>query len=1257
MRVMADSGGRVLPYVPRLTLEWLAQRPQDAHTLIAGTVIFADLSGFTAMAERLASLGREGAERLTEVIDETFATLLAGVYAEGGRLLAFGGDAMVLMFVGDDHVSRGCRAAVGLRRTLRQVGRHETPRGAVQLRISIGVHTGEFAAFLVGSSHRQLLLAGPGITSVVDAEHAAHTGEIVVTEGTASALPSRCVGPVVAGGYRLSRAPSGAGAFAIDQAPPGAADLAGRAVPTAIRDHLLDPSTTAEHRVVTMAFLQVRGTDTAVAKGLPEAADALAAVVTCVQEACERFGVTFLGADVDHDAVKVLLVAGAPVSRGDDEERMLLALRDVVEARLPLPVRAGVHRGNVFVGDVGPSYRRTFTAMGDTVNLAARLMARADDGTILATHDVVDRSRVTFALTDVEPFVAKGKRALVHAVSVGEATEAVAASSRAPVLVGRDAELVTLLSAWEEARAGRGRAVEIVGEPGIGKTALLDVLVDRASAAAWLRTRGDLYSASSPYRAARELLLTALGVDSRSLDPTELMAGVAQLVSRSAPALTAWLPLLADVVGGSVETTPEVAALSDERRRDRLHEVVTEVVDAAIPGAALLTVEDTHWLDDASSALLAHLVQASRVRPWLVVTTRRDLVTGYVQATGAGEVVIPRPLDDAAAALLATGDDDAVPLPPVVMARLTRQAAGNPLFLRELVAAARDHADVDELPDTLDALLTVRLDRLGARDRDLVRRAAVLGPRFREVDLGLVAGEQTTVPGASSWGRLGEFVVRVDDEHLAFTHALLRDAAYAALPFRLRRELHGRVADAWSTTSERGDDAVLSYHFFAAGRWAEAWNTARVAGEAAVAAYAPVEAAALLDRALQAARLLHGEVAWAERAEVSLLLARAHAVSGSFDAAERAYAGVTAGSDDPLLKARSLVQQAWLAERQSRLRLGVRRARAAQRLLTTVADDSSGRRECLAAALTAEGMCWEVMGRHDRAADALRQAVDEAEAVGDQRTVAHAGSILDGCLAMTGDRTAGRHLERSLEIYQELGDLAGQATCLTNLGALAYLRGDWELAVSSYREGQLVQLRSGDVTSAALGAVNIGEVRSDQGHWEQAMVSLDEALAVWRSTGHRHGVAYAQGLRGRLLARRGAFDAGWDELAAASALHREVGAEGDAAQVSLWLAECHLLAGEPETALRLLDDGADDESVAAARLRATATWLAGPVTGGVAALHAAYRRSVDEAEAYERVCLAEVLAAADSGAEALAHEVAPLRTGLGIVRLAVLPGR
>src|SRR5690349_24588415 len=128
------TAGDLVSFVPRLTMEWLRSRPEERWLEVDGTLAFVDISGFTAMSEKLSSLGKAGAEEVTDVMNATFAALLQVAYAEGGGLLKFGGDALLLLYDGADHAQRAARAAFGMRRVLRAIGRPRTSAGAVQLR-------------------------------------------------------------------------------------------------------------------------------------------------------------------------------------------------------------------------------------------------------------------------------------------------------------------------------------------------------------------------------------------------------------------------------------------------------------------------------------------------------------------------------------------------------------------------------------------------------------------------------------------------------------------------------------------------------------------------------------------------------------------------------------------------------------------------------------------------------------------------------------------------------------------------------------------------------------------------------------------------------------------------------------------------------------------------------------------------------------------------------------------------------------------
>src|SRR5579862_5797971 len=199
--------GRLNPYVPRVLLERLASVPDAAVLTEDATVVFVDISGFTTLSERLARAGREGAEHLVDTISACFSTLLAEAYADGGSLLKFGGDALLLWFTGEEHALRACSCAVGMRRTLRQIGRVRAGGSGVVLRMSVGVHSGAYVTFLVGDSHREYLPAGPAVSAVVALESPAEAGQILISEQTAALLPDRCLGSRSGPGVLLARAP------------------------------------------------------------------------------------------------------------------------------------------------------------------------------------------------------------------------------------------------------------------------------------------------------------------------------------------------------------------------------------------------------------------------------------------------------------------------------------------------------------------------------------------------------------------------------------------------------------------------------------------------------------------------------------------------------------------------------------------------------------------------------------------------------------------------------------------------------------------------------------------------------------------------------------------------------------------------------------------------------------------------------------------------------------------------------------------
>ena len=264
------------------------------------------------------------------------------------------------MFDESGHERRAARAAWEMQRTIQRVGRLRVGGSAVTLRMSVGAATGTIDFFSVGSLHREVLVAGPTATETVRIEAVADAGEIVLSVALAAALDPSCVGPPKGQGFLLARAPDAPRKPAQDVGSVQGLDISS-CIPAASRAHVLLERSEPEHRTIAAAFIDLMHTDDLLAQLGPEAlAGRLNERMSSIQEAAASHDVPFNLTDISNGSIKALLTAGAPSTTGHDEEQVLRTLREVMDSPGVIQMRAGVEVGDVFTGDFGPPYRRTY---------------------------------------------------------------------------------------------------------------------------------------------------------------------------------------------------------------------------------------------------------------------------------------------------------------------------------------------------------------------------------------------------------------------------------------------------------------------------------------------------------------------------------------------------------------------------------------------------------------------------------------------------------------------------------------------------------------------------------------------------------------------------------------------------------------------------------------------------------------------------------------------------------------------------------
>lgn len=529
------------------------------------------------------------------------------------------------------------------------------------------------------------------------------------------------------------------------------------------------------------------------------------------------------------------------------------------------------------------------------------------------------------------------------------------------------------------------------------------------------------------------------------------------------------------------------------------------------------------------------------------------------------------PLSEAEATELAMAATRELPVSDREIRLLVARSGGNPLFVRELIVAVVNGDSIDALPDSVEDVVVARIDRLSAVDRALLRRMSVLGQSFAR---DLLADVVDDVPekGDPTWGRLHTFVVHDEFGNLVFRNALLRDCAYSGLPFRLRHELHSRVADTVRLAAERKGEEnpeLLSFHYLHAQRFQEAWTYSLQAAERSRSVFANAEAAEYCERAIAAAGSLP-ELGPVAIGGVHESLGDARNLVGNYMGAAKAFRNarrVIAG--DSLIEARLLLKLArvegWLDRYTNALRWINRGLKILDGIEGTEADRQRGE------LLGWYGRFCQEGGKHRLAIKWCTQAVEKAELAEDKETMADALRIIDWANMDLGHLEKPVNWERALRLFEEIGNLPGQAGVLNMLGGFAYFKGNWDEAEALYRRAQATVRRTGNAVMDAFYVFNIGEIALDQGRLDEAEQAFTTVQRTWRAAGYRAGAADAKGKLARVRASQGRYDEAHDLFESVIEEMVAIGSRGDELEATARMAECLLLSGNSAEALTVSD--------------------------------------------------------------------------------------
>lgn len=1157
---------------------------QFAHNRRAGNmravVLFVDISGFTPLAESLmgrfqdGSQQKGGAEVLGNVVMAIFDPMVSQVAACGGIIPLFAGDAFAAVFPqtkAQTELSAAKTAATRAlqvvdfiqryfsdpQKSLRGLRSFQTPYGDFVIGVKVGLAYGEVAWGIPGGNGRFAhYFRGPAITQAVRAQALAAVGEAVADpsilphlQGQVQIRPlaqTDSVGVIPRQRARPFIAPPPPD-FSLDEVRPFLSSV----------EWLGHDQ--AEYRQANPVFIAFTP---------PEDTDRLHQFITAVLQLSEKYGGDFSQIDFSIPGGFLVIWFGLPRSYENNADRalsFLLALKQELgpdSGPTAVPWRAGVTGGVVWAGLRGGTARCEFGAIGDVVNVAARLAMRAPDYDIWTNQAVYTAVQARYSFADLGHLSLKGKRQPQAFYRLLHARRPTSGLQLERHFWGRAKEMQRLQEFVKPIFNGQFAGVFYLdGEAGIGKSYLL------AEFSRHMRRTQSVFVANCP---SDEVLQTSLNpfraflVDyflqqpansfsqnKQKFDQTlELLSHRLQMEGETAVAIHKELwrsrSFLAALV--NLEWPDSLyAALEPKLRFENTRLALKNFLKAvALTQPVILVLKNTHWLDLDSQQILPYLLREMADYPLAVLVEGRYGAGGAPIRLEFGPEVPTAEIGLDYLSLYEVGlmaaqiiDGE---LAPTAVQFIHQKTNGNPLFTEHLVLSMREQqmllvdedsgkyklsqTAVDSVPETLQAVLISRLDRLSPEVRRLVQVAAVVGPVFDVPVLAAVAlpGEQS-LPEQLAEAEFAQIWTAVAPNRYAFSHALLRDAAYhMQLPSHLSY-LHGQTAVALEMVYAANLSpwyADLAYHCQRAKIDAKECHYAILAGRDAEANYANKQAVAYYSRALDLLPVDQGN----KRHTLNLAREQLYHLLG-----EREHQFEDLSSMAELLPpSGDLHQRAELALRLSRF--------------AEVTGDYSAVKGAVQIALSLaqqagdpvlEANCYQQLGNIFYRLDEYKQAVMITRRALKLAQQLEARDIEAKCLRVLASvawkhshfTRASAFLRKALALDRAAGIRIGEGETLNKLGLVAENSHHYETAANYYAQALAIFRMTGDRWSQSIALGNLGYLYARVGLYELARAHFEQDLVICREIGDRRGQCWTTGNLSLLYSRVGDFRQGW----------------------------------------------------------------------------------------------------------------------------------
>ncbi|MCP4129697.1 MAG: tetratricopeptide repeat protein [bacterium] len=875
----------LVPYIPYQVIRQAGEGEccffEKTVVPFRGSILFADIIGFTPLVASLRRMGSEGTEKLQEVLTDYYTDLIETIRNFGGSVYQFAGDSILSSFPPDDNedditnIRRAITCTQTIIKNLSRFTNIEILDKSYSIDASLGLGFGDYNQVLLGDKDLwcTFSIVGNPIQDAIKAERAAGKGEVAVNSALWDLMSSTLTGEQREDCYIISSQKEPLSGYRnkfniLDMIKN---DRFYKRCTSLIKPVLVEKITSSyqafqgEHRELSCLFIRFDGLH--YDNDIEAATASLNDFYAFVQGEADRYGGILLHTDLSDKGNVFVIIFGAPKAQENKEILSVQLAMNIIKRKEDYPfintIQAGISTGKAYCGNFGASIRKDYSVLGAVVNMAARLMTYSGETGLYIDLATEEKAAGNFLMDRIENISFKGMSevTVIFKVTSGTKQQKDKTYIRSDSFIGRTKELNHLKELLNDVNNGQSRMCAITGDAGIGKSRLLDELIKEAEVHKIEPLRGACFSyeQSTPLYPWRELLLSFFKIP----DPDNINESIEILQQSFESAFgeenNEWIPVLAKTIGIQAEEGEVTQQLDGRQKQHRVFELIYALLlKASEAGTLIILFEDAHSIDETSLLLLEYI--ADRIldaRIMLLISSRTEEVLQKFEGLKIYHPIrLSQLTEDDTRSLIRAKLDFERPH-TLLEEQIISSSGNNPFFVETIIQSLIDRAQIakDEdgkmrfkgnidnitIPNSIQDMVLSRIDTLKQDDQVVVKTASVIGHMFDSEILGSMLPEdfsQNLVNSSISTlqGMNITSVEQDNPDNYYFKQSAIRDVVYETLLEKTREELHLILAlylekkniDNPNSVAER-----LAYHFIHGKEFEKGFNFSLISAEKA----------------------------------------------------------------------------------------------------------------------------------------------------------------------------------------------------------------------------------------------------------------------------------------------------------------------------------------------------------------------------------------------------------------------------------------